>query len=202
MDRVRPAFGAFLSAAWRTLLVLTVAALGVVVSDRTSAAACRDHQYAVYLSPGHEDGVRWGGYHATLTGFSASHVCGGSMNAVLQKAWQEAQGGKPYSFRSKTYRKDYREFAIQHPWGRKWGMSFNSNMLTGKLVPLLRKGGFEKLKSHWHVSLYSDDAKAAVSKFESQLKNESWRLWLVRLPDKLCQNEGKGCPQHDWTEIR
>jgi hypothetical protein len=35
----------------------------------------REHKYAVYLSPGYEENVKWGGYHVTITGFSNSHAC-------------------------------------------------------------------------------------------------------------------------------
>lgn len=57
------------------------------------------------------------------------------------------------------------------------------------------------MKSQWHISLYSDSAQAAVSKFDSRLKNKSWRLYLVQMPDKACQNEGKNCAAN-WIEIR
>jgi hypothetical protein len=132
----------------RKLLVMLLPALGpAIVSDDAWATACRAHQYAVYLSPGYEKGVRWGGYHVTLTGFSADHVCHGSMEAALRKAWRQAQGGKPYSFKSKTYKKDYQALAIKHPWGLRWGVSFKSGMLK-KLTKLLGEDGFKQLKSH------------------------------------------------------
>jgi len=202
LARIWPPSRTLAPSAARGLLVAAAALAGAPLADRASAAACRDHEYAVYLSPGYEKGVRWGGYHATLTGFSANHVCSGSMTSALQKAWRKAQDGKPYSFRSKVYKKDYQERLLQHPWGQKWGVSFNSSMLTRKLMPMLRKAGFEKLKSHWHISLYADNAKTAVSSFEHHLKNKPWKLWLVRLPDKSCQDAGKACPEDGWAEIR
>ncbi|MBC1298309.1 hypothetical protein GNF11_25940 [Nostoc sp. UCD122] len=33
-----------------------------------------EHEYAVYLSPGYEKDVQWGGYHVTITRFSNSHA--------------------------------------------------------------------------------------------------------------------------------
>jgi hypothetical protein len=80
-------------------------------------------------------------------------------------------------------------------------VSFNSNVLTHKLKPLLRKASFDNLKSRWHISLYSESAKAALAKFDSRLKNAPWRLYLVPLPGKACQDDGKGCV-NDWIEIR
>lgn len=188
--------------AWPFLCLAVVAvSAGDAATQDALAAGCRAHQYAVYLSPHYENGVRWGGYHVTLTGFSTNHVCHGSMEAVLRKAWQQAQGGRQYSFESKSYKKDYHEHAFQYPWGRRWGISFKSGMLTQKLMPLLRAGGFEKLKSQWHVSLYSTSAKDAVAMFDKHLKGKPWKLYLVPLPDKVCQDEGKNCP-NNWTEIK
>lgn len=142
-DRMRTgSSGAVVSDCLRKLLVIVLLALeSATLSDNAWAAACRAHQYAVYLSPGYEQGVRWGGYHVTLTGFSANHVCHGSMDAVLRKAWRQAQGGKPYSFQSKINKKDYQAHAFQYPWGRRWGISFKSGVLTQKLIPQLREGG-------------------------------------------------------------
>ncbi|HML30710.1 MAG TPA: hypothetical protein PKE16_18095, partial [Hyphomicrobium sp.] len=169
----------------RKLLVILVAALaGVVATEPASASECRARRYAVYLSPHYEKGVRWGGYHVTLTGFSANHVCHGSMEAVLRKAWHEANGGKPFSFDSKIYKKDYREHSFQYPEGKRWGISFNSGMLSNTLIPLLKKGGFEMLKSQWHISLYSNSAHDAVVMFDSHLKHKPWQLYLVPMPDK------------------
>jgi hypothetical protein len=194
--------GSGLARVQRLALLLLPALAGAALIDDARAAGCREHAYAVYLSPGFQKGVRWGGYHATLTGFSANHLCNGSMAQALQKAWRQAQGGKPYSFASKSYKKDYQEILLSHSFGKRWGISFKSAMLTRKLAPLLRKSGFEGLKSHWHISLYSDSAKSAVAKFDGELKPKSWKLFLVRLPGKLCQDEGKGCQAHDWTEIK
>lgn len=179
--------------------MLALAALFAFTSS--AMADCRRDKYAVYLSPGFEPYVRWGGYHVTLTGFSANHDCGGSMEAVLRDAWHHAQGGKPFSFESKSRGKDYRAKEFEHPWGRRWGISFKSKMLTDKLAPMLRKGRFENVKSNWHISLYSSSATGAVHQFESHLKNKPWRLFLVRLPSKSCQDEAKGCI-NDWTLIR
>jgi hypothetical protein len=174
----------------------------LVCADSALGAGCHEHSYAVYLSPRFQSGVRWGGYHVTLVGFSANHACSGGMTKVLQSAWRQVQGGKPYSFKSKTQGRDYEAHRFQYPWGQQWGIAFKSGVLTRKLLPLLRKGGFENLKSHWHVSLYADSAKAAIAKFDGSLKGVPWRLFLVRLPDKLCQDKGKGCRQSDWTEVK
>lgn len=184
------------------LLVILVAALaGIAGTEPASASQCRAHRYAVYLSPHYEKGVRWGGYHVTLTGFSANHVCHGSMESVLRNAWHEANGGKPYSFDSKIYKKDYREHPFQYAWGKGWGITFKSGMLTNKLMPLLKKGGFEMPKSQWHISLYSNSAHDAVAMFDRHLKHKPWKLYLVPMPDKACQDQGKSCA-NNWTEIR
>lgn len=185
----------------RLLVILVAALAGVVATEDTLASECRAHRYAVYLSPGHEIGVRWGGYHVTLTGFSANHVCHGSMEAILRKAWHEANGSKPFSFKSKLYTKDYRERAFQYPWGKRWGIGFKSGTLTNKLIPLLKKGGFEMLKSQWHISLYSNSAHGAVAMFDGHLKDKTWKLYLVPMPDKACQDRGTNCA-NDWIEIR
>ena len=168
---------------------------GIALAPQASAADCREHQYAVYLSPGHQQGVRWGGYHVTITEFNANHVCNRSMKTLLHQAWNEVQGGKPFSFKSKI-RKDYREQRLN----TQWGVAFNSGLLTGKLKPRLQQQGFLGVKSHWHISLYSDTGQQAIRKFET-LKDVPWRLFVVRKPDKMCQEHGTNCPRDFWEEI-
>lgn len=185
----------------RRISVAVLALLGAAAGALEARADCHPRKYAVYLSPGFEQGVRWGGYHVTVTGFSADHVCSGSMEDVLHKAWRHANGGNPYNFKGKVRGKDYSAKQFVTPKGRMWGIAFKSSMLTHKLTPLLRAGGFKELKSHWHVSLYSKNAQAAVSTFEHQLKDKPWRLYLVPMPGKACQTDGKGCT-NDWIEIR
>lgn len=174
---------------------------GFALANQASAADCpRKHSYAVYLSPGYEPGVRWGGYHVTITKFSKSHVCKrkGGMKTALHDVWK-----KPYSFKSKKEGEDY--------WGEAsggiYGVVFKSDLLTHKLKPELRKQGFEGVKSHWHISLYSDSEAHAVEKFETTrlkeepLKEEPWHLFIVRKPGRACQNHGTHCPRDYWEAI-
>ena len=195
MHRACPSLGTHFSHAIRYGLFI-VAAIGSIVLPSQASADCREHQYAVYLSPGYQPGVRWGGYHVTITEFNADHVCHGSMKDVARHAWSEAQGGKPFSFKSKS-RKDYREAHL--PQG--WGVSFKSGVLTNKLKPQLQKHGFKGVKSAWHISLYSDSGAQAVHKFEASLKDRPWHLFVVRKPDKACQEHGTNCPGDYWEEI-
>ena len=99
---------------------------GFALANQASAADCpRKHSYAVYLSPGYEPGVRWGGYHVTITKFSKSHVCKrkGGMKTALHDVWK-----KPYSFKSKKEGEDY--------WGEAsggiYGVVFKSDLLTSQ----------------------------------------------------------------------
>lgn len=180
------------------LIVVLLASIAMPMP--AAAADCRSHSYAVYLSPGYEPGVRWGGYHVTITEFSPNHVCNGSMKDVLRHAWRDVQHGKPFSFESKKS-KDYWPQELIHPWGRAWGVGFNSGLLTHQLKPKLQKSGFVGVKSHWHVSLYADSGSQAVRKFETTLKGRPWHLYVVRKPDKACQEHGTNCPRNDWEAI-
>lgn len=179
--------------------LIAVPLLGSVATP-AAAADCRTHSYAVYLSPGYEPGVRWGGYHVTITEFSPNHVCKGSMKDVLSHLWRDVQHGRPFSFESKKS-KDYWPQELSHPWGRAWGIGFNSGLLTQQLKPKLQKSGFVGVKSHWHVSLYGDSGPQAVRKFETTLKGRPWHLYVVRKPDKACQERGTNCPRSDWEAI-
>ncbi len=183
--------------------------VGIALPNHAWAGDCpRKHEYAVYLSPGYQPGVPWGGYHVTITEFSANHVCHGdkgSMKQVLRKVWRDVQGSQSFSFQSKS-RKDYwprrgSQYIAATGLGIEWGVGFNSSLLTNKLKPELQKEGFLGLKSHWHISLYSHTENEAIQKFEATLKNKPWQLFVVRKPDKQCQANGKSCPAAYWEEI-
>lgn len=169
-------------------------------------SAARNHEYAIYLSPGFESGRHWGGYHVTITGISDSHALGKSEKKEAQNAWYDANGGKPYSFANKKLGKDYWAKYIGGEYG--WGIEFYSNTLD-KLSKDLKDTGFDKVRNpkgskgyKWHISLYCSSDKDAIKTFEKYLKDKPWYLYEVREPSLKCQQTGKGCDNTHWVKIK
>ncbi len=40
---------------------------------RTLSEVIKEYEYVLYLSPGYEKSVQWGGYYVTITDYSNSH---------------------------------------------------------------------------------------------------------------------------------
>lgn len=169
------------------------------------ALAQHDNEYAIYLSPGFEEGKHWGGYHVTVTGFSDDHAPGKSEKAEARKAWDGANGGKAYSFANKVRGKDYWAEDIGNGYG--YGIKFKSDTLD-KLAQDLSRKKFKSVRNAdgsknyvWHISLYSKSEKEALETFEKHLKNKPWKLFEVRKPCSDCQSIGKRCDEGYWKEI-
>jgi hypothetical protein len=167
--------------------------------------AARNHEYAIYLSPGFEKGDHWGGYHVTITGFSNMHASGKSEKNEAKKAWYDANGGKPYSFANKKLGKDYGAVYLGSEYG--WSIEFYSNTLD-QLAKELNGKGFKNVrnakgsKNHkWHISLYCKTKNDAINKFETYLKNKPWYLFEVRKPSSDCQKHGTNCDKTYWNKI-
>jgi V8-like Glu-specific endopeptidase len=161
------------------------------------SVSCRKHEYAVYLSPGYQEGVRWGGFHATITHFSANHACGRDQKKTVRNAWTKIGGGEFYSFSGKKRKTDYWASNLS----TKWGVRFNSSLLDS-LASELKEAGFKAEEPrHWHISLYETTGKAAITTFESKFKNIHWRLFLVQKPNENCQTKGTDCHPEEWELI-
>jgi hypothetical protein len=156
----------------------------------------RTHEYAVYLSPGFRKGVRWGGYHVTVTGFSASHAAGKSQKKILGTAWHKFFRGKAWHFT----KKEGIDCWFKRPAHLGWQVNFESKTLQD-LATYLRTHGFKGVRKNWHVSLYGA-TKAGARHRLAQLKTRDWHLWLVRKPGKECQLHGKGCRADAWEQIK
>jgi 2'-5' RNA ligase len=167
--------------------------------------AQRQNEYAIYLSPGFEEGAHWGGYHVTITGFSNEHALGKSEKEEAKKAWNEANGGKEYSFANKKRGKDYWAEDIGNEFG--YGIKFYSDTLDRLAKDLInRKFKDVKFKEGsknfiWHISLYCKTKEEAIEKFEKYFKNKPWKLFEVRWPSSDCRNKGTTCNKDYWIEI-
>lgn len=169
----------------------------------------RDHKYAVYLSPGYEENVKWGGYHVTITGFSNSHACQKSQKTILNNIWKEIHNAHPYSFRKKVEGKDYWIETKHDKNGNDLGyrVSFNSDLLD-KFAAKLKQQKFERIKGKkhsksWHITLNissNENSELARAQFDA-LRKKDWKLWLVREPSKACQCNGEQCDSNYWQEI-
>lgn len=190
------------------LFSILICCLLIIETSQSFAqqGAARNHEYAIYLSPGFESGKHWGGHHVTITGFSDSHALGKSEKNEAQNAWNDANGGKPYNFANKKLGKDYWPKYIGGEYG--WGIEFSSLTLD-KLAKELNDKGFDKVRNpkggknyKWHISLYCNSDKEAIETFEKYLKNRPWSLYEVREPSSKCEHSGKGCDNTYWAKIQ
>jgi len=183
------------------ILSALMVSLLIIGTPQALASLPRENAYAIYLSPGFEKGVGWGGYHVTIAGFSKNHAPGKSEKEEAKNAWDEANGGKVYSFVNKKYNKDYWACYLGKPYG--WGICFYSDTLDRMAKELIKKKFDDVRKGgNWHISLYCDTKEAAIKRFEKDLKNKPWKLFEVRWPSSDCRDKGKTCNEDYWTEIK
>ncbi|MGJ5629886.1 hypothetical protein [Nostoc sp. CALU 1950] len=185
---------------------------------RVLGEVIEEHEYAVYLSPGYEKDVQWGGYHVTITGFSNFHAYKQDQGkkSIVTEIWKEVNNAQAYSFRNKIEGKDYWIKAnSRDKFGRKvYAVCFKSRCLD-ELGKQLKNKDFKRVKVDskvnchkevggkcWHITLnkFTEDESTVRQLFDS-LKQKDWKLWLVKKPSQECQHDAKGCNWIDWQEI-
>ncbi|MEH2103610.1 MAG: hypothetical protein V7K76_28520 [Nostoc sp.] len=185
---------------------------------RVLGEVIEEHEYAVYLSPGYEKDVQWGGYHVTITGFSNFHAYKQDQGkkSIVTEIWKEVNNAQAYSFRNKIEGKDYWiKPNSRDKFGRKaYAVCFKSRCLD-ELGKQLKNKNFKRVKVNskvnchkgiggkcWHITLnkFTEDESTVTQLFDS-LKQKDWKLWLVKKPSQECQHDAEGCNWSDWQEI-
>ncbi len=189
------------------VLLVAAVTMSLVLAIATPPAQAQGQSTdAIYLSPGPQQGVPWGGYHVTVTGFSSGHAPGKSVKHEAAEAWKKVHGAGTFNFENKHKGKDYWACNLGKPQSiseseiksepHGYGICFKSDQLDALTMDLSKrkfqnqkqvamvKGG----KGHWHVSLYAKSEADAYKKFEG-IKHQSWKLYVVK-------NQGK-----DWTPV-
>lgn len=185
---------------------------------RSPSEIIPESEYAVYLSPGYEKDVQWGGYHVTITGFSNSHADKQEQNKrdILKELWKEVNNAQPYSFRNTVEGKDYWiKPDSRDKFGRKvYAVCFKSRFLD-ELAERLKNTNFKRVKSDkkvkcheglrencWHITLIkATENESTLRQIFDSLKQKDWKLWLVKKPSQECQYDAKECNPDDWEEI-
>ncbi len=152
-------------------------------------------KWAVILSPGPQDGVPWGGYHATIAGYSETN--GGDEKAEsLRRAFTILFHGEPWHLHG--------ALPALETWKGRWTQTFNSRILD-ELANRLQADGFDLIKgpirtrTAWHISMLGNYS-ASQAEIESLKKGKTdWYLWQVPEPPKACIKHGRDCPP--WNRI-
>ncbi|MCC3246032.1 hypothetical protein LG047_11920 [Methylocystis sp. WRRC1] len=165
---------------------------------------CHANAWGVYLSPGFEPGVRWGGHHVTIAGFNREQACRfgkGGMEMALEQTWRNLHQMRPFRF---TNPADAQNIVVGVMLGKQPVTTFQSPLLN-RLADQLYSRDFKQLhgpkysvkKEPWHVSLYTKTIYVEWA----NIKLEPWRLFMVREPSWLCAHKGVDCHKKDWIEV-
>lgn len=176
-------------------LLAGFASLVPTCAEPKPASSSGREKWAVILSPGQQPGVPWGGYHATITGYSESNGDYGKAES-LRRAFKTLFLKKPWHLHG--------ALPALERWKGIWTQTFNSRILDD-LANRLKADGFDRIKgpayarTAWHVSLLGD-YRASMSEIESFKHGKTkWYLWQVPEPPKACQDHGTDCPR--WKLI-
>ena len=191
-------------------MVMLLFSLMTPLSLSADESPCTDpsnaEKWAVILSPGPQQGVPWGGYHVTITGYSNSHACQceerccrcRDLSKILAYYYLTIFQGKSWHLHGNL--PDLRN------WKGVWTQVFPSSMLDG-LAQEIENEGFDRIKgphhasTAWHISLTTQ--KKASKEIVTEFKHDkvAWYLWLVPWPGKSCQVDGTDCPLDRWKQI-
>lgn len=166
-------------------------------------STCAAHEkMAVILSPGPQQGVPWGGYHVTVTGYSDRHACiqNNSCGSVLAHEFKSVFHGKPWRLHGDL------PLMKKDPHLARWIQKFESHTLS-ELAKKLEHAGFDKIKgpAHsgmaWHVTLDHDFSSSRAKIEELKHHKVDWHLWLVPEPGSACRDKGIDCRPDRWRRI-
>jgi hypothetical protein len=170
-------------------------------------------EWAVILSPGPQEGVPWGGYHVTITGYSKTNACSRS-EQFLSHNFRAVFSGQPWHLHGKL--PNLKRWSQTDPKTKTktywWTQTFDSDVLD-QLADQLKNEGFDAVKgpkytdTQWHITLLQTDAEGVrnkavsdkiIDKFTNKEGPVDWYLWLLPKSNEQCQKYGTQCP--DWGQ--
>ncbi len=216
---------------WNLSLVAAIVSV-IVVGAMTSFSIAADQKWAVILSPGPEDGVPWGGYHVTITGYSDSHTCRwdwgetwvcGDLGKILSHYYHDDDlfNGEGWHLHDPPHgHLPYlRQWDVERSEGkteRVWVQTFDSDTLD-TLAGELEHEGFDKIKGPEHTrKIDPNTGKVKVTpwhisltgnKKNSQNLVDDWKNFKVDWYLWLVPEPSDNCIDHGkgcptWTRIK
>ncbi len=191
---------------------------------------CHDaFAWGVYISPGFQKDVLWGGYHVTIAGFSKYQGCPNkgvppaqlNMSLVIRNGWHSATSPtNPMRYSFAPGKITNNNFSWVKNFG--WEVKFTSKTMSDFAKYLAShnfdcksmKGPYCTPSHRWHVTLceakhdprcrQSDPAYARAQWIP--LSSKYWYFWKVRIPSTACSDPNPGqkpnCERFDWQQVQ